>query len=63
MGARTASGRERDLLDLPTHGVVLTETRTIFDQDDEPLEHTTTFYAAERYMFTAMLYRHEGGSS
>ena len=63
VGARTASGRERDLLDLPTHGVVLTETRTIFDQDDKPLEHTTTFYAAERYMFTAMLYRNEGGLS
>ncbi len=57
VGARTANKRERELLDLPTHGVVLSEVRTIFDQHSAPLEHTSTFYAAERYAFTAILYR------
>ena len=60
VGARTATERERDLLELRTEGVILTEVRTIFDQDGAPLEHTSTFYAAERYAFTAVLYRDEG---
>lgn len=60
VGARTATKRERDLLELPEHGVILTEVRTIFDQDGAPLEHTSTFYVAERYAFTAVLYRGEG---
>jgi len=59
VGARTATKRERDLLGLLTHGIVISEVRTIFDQNGEPLEHTTTLYAAERYTFTAMLYRDE----
>lgn len=57
VGARMATGRERDLLDLPADGIILSEVRTIFDQNDAPLEHTSTFYAAERYAFTAVLYR------
>jgi GntR family transcriptional regulator len=60
VGARTATARERDLLELTVHGVILTEVRTIFDQEGAPLEHTSTFYAAERYAFTAVLYRGEG---
>jgi GntR family transcriptional regulator len=60
VGARTATKRERDLLEMPAHGVILTEVRTIFDQDGAPLEHTSTFYVAERYAFTAVLYRDEG---
>lgn len=57
VGARMATGRERDLLDLSADGIILSEVRTIFDQNDAPLEHTSTFYAAERYAFTAVLYR------
>lgn len=57
VSARMATERERDLLDLPTQGIILSEVRTIFDQHDAPLEHTSTFYAAERYAFTAILYR------
>lgn len=57
VGARMATKRESDLLELPPHSIVLTEVRTIFDQNGTPLEHTTTFYAAERYVFTAVLYR------
>jgi GntR family transcriptional regulator len=60
VGARMATKRERDLLELSTHGIVLTEVRTIFDQNGAPLEHTSTFYAAERYVFSAVLYRDEG---
>lgn len=60
VGARTATKRERDLLQLSANGVILSEIRTIFDQDDQPLEHTSTFYAAERYAFTAVLFRDEG---
>jgi GntR family transcriptional regulator len=57
VGARSATKRERELLEMPAHGVVLTEIRTIFDQHGAPLEHTSTFYVAERYAFTAVLYR------
>jgi GntR family transcriptional regulator len=57
VGARMATERERDLLQLRAHGIILAEVRTIFDQHDAPLEHTSTFYAAERYAFTAVLYR------
>jgi len=59
VGARMATGRERNLLELPANGIVLTEIRTIFDQNGAPLEHTSTVYAAERYAFTAVLYREE----
>ena len=59
VGARMATKRERILLELPVNGIVLTEVRTIFDQNRAPLEHTSTVYAAERYAFTAVLYREE----
>lgn len=61
VGARMATKRERDLLELPASGIILTEVRTIFDQNDAPLEHTSTFYAAERYAFSAVLYRDDEG--
>lgn len=63
VGARKATSRERELLDLPAHGIILSEVRTIFDQCEAPLEHTSTFYAAERYAFTAILYREDWGGS
>jgi GntR family transcriptional regulator len=62
VGARPATKRERELLELPAGGVVLSEVRTIFDQHGAPLEHTSTHYAAERYVFTAVLYRDEGAT-
>lgn len=55
--ARLASARERRLLDLARDGVVLVEGRTIVDQHDVPIEHTTTCYAAERYEFEAVMER------
>ena len=60
IAARRARLRERDLLELPTSGLVIEETRTIFDQSHEPLERTTTAYAAERYTFQAVLIRDPG---
>lgn len=62
VGARMATTREQALLELPPDGIVLTEVRTIFDQDERPLEHSSTFYAADRYAFTAVLHRDEPGS-
>ena len=59
VSARRATKRERDLLDLPSTGVVLVERRVISDQDGMPLEHTETLYAAARYEFDAVLYRNE----
>ena len=59
VGARMATKRERDLLELPSNAIVLSEVRTIFDQSGAPLEHTSTHYAADRYAFTAVLYRGE----
>ncbi len=63
VGARMATKREQELLNLPTQGIVLTEIRTIFDQNEAPLERTSTTYAAERYTFTAVLYRDEEASA
>ena len=55
--ARRASKRQRELLHLPTSGIVIVEKRTIFDQDDSPLERTVTWYASNRYSFRAVLVR------
>jgi GntR family transcriptional regulator len=57
VSARRANKRERDLLELPSTGVVMVERRVISDQEGLPLEHTETLYAAERYEFDAVLYR------
>jgi GntR family transcriptional regulator len=57
--ARPATSRECDLLELETGGVVLCERRVIYDQDEMPLEHTETRYAADRYVFSVMMYRDE----
>ncbi len=59
--ARRATKRERDLLGLPQTGIVLSEQRTIFDQEGIPLERTETLYAASRYRFRAILREPEGG--
>ena len=59
VGARRATAEERRLLDLPTNGVVVSEQRTIFDQDGAPLEATVTCYAADRYQFQAVLHRND----
>ena len=59
--ARPATARERELLELEPGGVVLCERRVIFDQDELPLEHTETRYAADRYVFNVMMYRDESG--
>jgi GntR family transcriptional regulator len=55
VSARRATRRERDLLGLPPSGIVISERRTIFDQDGRPLERTETRYAAGRYTFRAIL--------
>jgi GntR family transcriptional regulator len=55
--AQRATKRQRDLLDLPTSGIVIVERRTIFDQGGEPLERTVTWYASNRYSFRAVLVR------
>ena len=57
VSARMATKRERELMDLPSTGVVMVETRVISDQQGVPLEHTETRYAAARYEFDAVLYR------
>lgn len=55
VSARRATSRERDLLGLPPSGIVISERRTIFDQDGRALERTETRYAAGRYTFRAIL--------
>jgi GntR family transcriptional regulator len=62
VSARRATRRERDLLGLPASGIIVSERRTIFDQDGAPLEHTETLYAASRYSFRAILRESEPGS-
>lgn len=55
VSARRATKRERDLLGLPSSGIIISERRTIFDQDHVALERTETRYAATRYSFRAVL--------
>jgi len=58
--ARRANKRERELLGLPQTGIIITEKRTIYDQDGAAMERTETLYAASRYRFRAIL-REPGG--
>jgi GntR family transcriptional regulator len=60
VSARRATKRERDLLGIPSSGIIISERRTIFDQRGQALERTETRYAASRYTFRAIL-RHDGG--
>lgn len=55
VSAKAATKRQRDLLGLPQHGVVICERRTIFDQAHQPLERTETCYSTSRYSFRAVL--------
>jgi len=55
VSARRATKRERDLLGLPSSGIIISERRTIYDQDHVALERTETRYAASRYSFRAVL--------
>ena len=55
VSARRASARQRRLLHLPQSGIVMAELRTIVDQFGQPLERTETCYAADRYVFRAVL--------
>jgi GntR family transcriptional regulator len=59
VSARRATKRERDLLGLPPSGIIISERRTIYDQDGTALERTETRYAASRYNFRAILRRSE----
>ena len=61
VSARLADGRERRLLAAPQgfSGVLLCERRVISDQHGVPLEHTETRYAAERYVFEAVVTRED----
>lgn len=62
--ARQATKRERELLQLgPGAAVLLCEDRTIWDEEDRPLEHTVTCYVADRYAFEAVLYRDQAGAT
>lgn len=61
VSARRATKRERDLLELPPSGIIITERRTIYDQNGAPLERTQTHYAASRYSFRAILHQPDEG--
>jgi GntR family transcriptional regulator len=39
------------LLGVPPHAPMLVERRTVFDQHEEPIEHTETRYSPTRYVF------------
>ena len=58
--AHRATKRQRELLDLPSSGIVICERRTIFDQHHEPLERTVTCYSPGRFSFRAVLVREKG---
>jgi GntR family transcriptional regulator len=54
ISARQAEPSEAKLLELPSKSPALVERRIIIDQDDEPLEFTTTVYHPERYIIDAV---------
>jgi GntR family transcriptional regulator len=58
VSARLSTEWEQEHLKIGSGTVVLVEERTIFDQDDQVLEHTVTLYAADRYSFSAVLLPH-----
>lgn len=62
VSARRATKRERELLGLPPSGIIISERRTIYDQDGAALERTETRYAASRYSFRAILRQGEARS-
>ena len=58
VSARRGTKDELRLLELtPATGILLCETRTIWDQDGHALERTETSYVSQRYSFQALLYR------
>lgn len=61
VSARRSTARERRLLQQSSSGVVLCEMHVITDQDGMPVEHTETYYAAERYVFDAVVERNPAG--
>lgn len=61
VSARRATKRERELLGLPQSGIIISERRTIYDQDGAPLERTETRYVANRYRFRAVLHGEGAG--
>lgn len=58
VSARLSTDWEQENLEIGPNTVVLVEERTIFDQEDQVLEHTVTLYAADRYSFSAVLLPH-----
>lgn len=58
VSARLSTDWEQEQLEIGPNTVVLTEERTIFDQENRVLEHTVTLYAADRYSFSAVLLPH-----
>lgn len=61
--AHRATKRQRELLGLPSSGIVICERRTIFDQDHVPLERTVTCYASSRFSFRAVLVREQNANA
>jgi GntR family transcriptional regulator len=54
ISARPATNEEAKLLNLPTKSPVLVERRIISDQDNRPLEYTSTVYHPDRYVIDAV---------
>ncbi|MCU1437038.1 MAG: hypothetical protein JWP66_125 [Naasia sp.] len=54
ISARGATAGEAKSLGLPARSAVLVEKRIISDQDDAPLERTTTVYHPDRYVIDAV---------
>jgi len=59
VSARLSTEWEQEHLEIGPVTVVLVEERTIFDQQNSPLEHTVTVYVADRYSFSAVLFPHD----
>lgn len=54
ISARTATSSEASLLKVPARAPLLVERRIISDQNDTPLEFTTTAYDAAKYVIDAV---------
>jgi DNA-binding GntR family transcriptional regulator len=55
IGARAATAPERTLLDIPSHGAVLTMERTAYGNDGRPIEFGSHCYRPDLYSFEVTL--------
>jgi GntR family transcriptional regulator len=60
--ATLASGSVAELLNVPTGAALLQITRTVYDQNERPVEHIVGSYRPDRYQYSMTLSRSSSGA-